>query len=340
MKFSIIVPIYKVESYLIDCLDSIMNQTYKSFECIMVDDGSPDNCGKICDAYAEKDDRFQVIHKINGGLVSARKAGATRAQGDYVINVDGDDMIASDFLYSLNRIIDKYRPSVVCFGATRFGGNDTGALVSELDEGYYQNDSLKRIIDSYLYSSQLEGINSGVLIYNVWAKCIERSIYVSTQNEIDNRIVSGEDTIFSLSLLTKIHSLYQYNYNGYFYRMTPQSIEHSFNDKVFANLNILAEEMFEISKKNNSVFDNRIAVYYAFRYLRYCLSAAQNSQAFGDYMKIIEKYNTKKEQDILLKCKIEKHNLQSRIKMYLLQNRRWRILYILARTWFNNRLPV
>ena len=75
-KFSVIVPIYNVEKYLKQCVDSILNQTYKDFELILVDDGSPDNCPAICDEYAQTDSRVKVIHKQNGGLVSARKAGS------------------------------------------------------------------------------------------------------------------------------------------------------------------------------------------------------------------------------------------------------------------------
>ena len=81
MYYSIIVPIYKVESYLPECIESILAQTYKKFELILVDDGSPDNCPKICDEYAKKDSRVKVIHKENGGLVSARKAGLEMAIG-------------------------------------------------------------------------------------------------------------------------------------------------------------------------------------------------------------------------------------------------------------------
>lgn len=90
---SIIVPIYKVEKYLPRCLDSILAQTFADFECILVDDGSPDNCGKICDEYAEKDSRIKVIHKANGGQSSARNAGLDIAKGDYIGFIDSDDWI-------------------------------------------------------------------------------------------------------------------------------------------------------------------------------------------------------------------------------------------------------
>ena len=90
-KISIIVPVYKVEPYLRKCIDSILNQTFKDFELILVDDGSPDNCGKICDEYAEKDERIIVIHNENMGVSSARNCGIDKARGKYIAWCEGDD---------------------------------------------------------------------------------------------------------------------------------------------------------------------------------------------------------------------------------------------------------
>ena len=92
-KISVIVPVYKVEPYLRKCLDSIVNQTYRNLQIILVDDGSPDNCGKICDEYAARDRRIEVIHQENGGISAARNAGLNLADGDYIGWVDSDDWI-------------------------------------------------------------------------------------------------------------------------------------------------------------------------------------------------------------------------------------------------------
>lgn len=103
---TIIVPVYKVEEYLVRCVDSILAQTYANLEIILVDDGSPDNSGKICDAYAEKDDRIKVIHKENGGLSDARNAGIAQASGSYLTFLDSDDWIHESYiayLYGLLR---------------------------------------------------------------------------------------------------------------------------------------------------------------------------------------------------------------------------------------------
>ncbi|MDD3173534.1 MAG: glycosyltransferase [Herbinix sp.] len=110
---SVIVPIYKVEKYLDRCIKSIQNQTYKNLEIILVDDGSPDNCGVMCDEYAEKDDRIKVIHKANGGLSDARNIGIEASTGDYIVFVDSDDWLDLDMIEVLYNIGIKYKADIV-----------------------------------------------------------------------------------------------------------------------------------------------------------------------------------------------------------------------------------
>lgn len=113
MTLSIIVPIYNVESYLKKCIESILAQTYKEFELILVDDGSPDNCGKICDEYAKQDNRIKVIHKKNGGLSSARNAGLDKATGEYISFIDGDDFIEKNMYERMLQYLNKYKADIV-----------------------------------------------------------------------------------------------------------------------------------------------------------------------------------------------------------------------------------
>ena len=104
---SIIIPVYKVEKYIDRCVTSIINQTYKNLEIILVDDGSPDNCGKICDDYAKMDERIKVIHKENGGLSDARNVGIESAKGNYISFVDSDDFIEKDMIELLLKEIEE-----------------------------------------------------------------------------------------------------------------------------------------------------------------------------------------------------------------------------------------
>lgn len=123
---SVIVPIYKVERYLHQCVDSILNQTYRNLEVILVDDGSPDGCGQICDAYGAQDSRVRVIHKKNGGLSDARNAGIDIARGDYLAFVDSDDWLEPDTYEAMLSAMERHGAKLVCAG--RFDNEEeTGA---------------------------------------------------------------------------------------------------------------------------------------------------------------------------------------------------------------------
>lgn len=126
-KISVIIPVYKVEKYLAKCLDSVISQTYRELEIILVDDGSPDGCGEICDEYASKDERIKVIHKENGGVARARNAGLDIASGDYIGFVDSDDWIEPDMYELLIKNAVKYGADMSMCGETVY---DNGELIA------------------------------------------------------------------------------------------------------------------------------------------------------------------------------------------------------------------
>jgi len=116
-RISIIVPVYKVEKYLEECIESILQQTFTDYELILIDDGSPDNCGKICDHYKLKDSRIKVIHQCNNGLSSARNAGLDTIEGEYISFIDSDDIVSSYYLEELYRLLISNNADIaVCNG--------------------------------------------------------------------------------------------------------------------------------------------------------------------------------------------------------------------------------
>ena len=148
MVFSVIVPVYKVEKYLKPCVESVLNQTFSDFELILVDDGSPDNCPKICDEYKEKDKRVKVIHKTNGGLASARKEGIKVAEGDYVFNLDSDDKIELDTLECAYEILNKTKCDIISFSYKWVDekGICIGKTTDVKNEGYYDRNMMEKEI--------------------------------------------------------------------------------------------------------------------------------------------------------------------------------------------------
>ena len=120
-KISIIIPVYKTEEYLAKCLDSVLAQTFSDFECILVEDGSPDSCSKICDGYAVKDSRIRVIHQKNSGVASARNTGLDNASGSWVMFVDSDDWIEPDLLEIAVSAAESHEADIVQWNYSPFG---------------------------------------------------------------------------------------------------------------------------------------------------------------------------------------------------------------------------
>ena len=130
---SVIVPVYKVEAYIKRCLDSLLTQKFENVEFILVDDGSPDTCGSICDQYSEMDSRFKSYHKENGGLSSARNFGIDKAQGDYLMFVDSDDWVSPDFCSTAYNLATEKSADLVMF-FLQFIQNENEILLTHTDE--------------------------------------------------------------------------------------------------------------------------------------------------------------------------------------------------------------
>ena len=146
VKFSIIIPIYNVERYLETCVNSILTQTYSDYEVILVDDGSPDRCGELCDHYAESDSRVKVVHKVNGGLSSARNAGLDIAMGEYVIFVDSDDYWDDTMaLEHIQKNLAESNADLLVFPAKRFYEDEnrfTNILNLEVERDKIRNENI------------------------------------------------------------------------------------------------------------------------------------------------------------------------------------------------------
>ena len=163
-KISVIVPVYKVEPYLRKCLDSIVNQTYKNLQIILVDDGSPDNCGAVCDEYAAKDRRIEVVHQKNGGLSAARNAGLKLADGNYIGFVDSDDWIELDMYDYLLKNALKYQADIaVCGRVERYRDKSVFRGWEQLEilnteqalETLLKNDIMQNFVWDKLYKRNL-----------------------------------------------------------------------------------------------------------------------------------------------------------------------------------------
>ncbi|WP_052769948.1 glycosyltransferase [Paenibacillus sp. IHB B 3415] len=205
---SIIIPIYNVEHFIVKCIESIIHQTYKNLEIILVNDGSPDNCGRICDDYAFQDNRIKVIHKKNGGLSSARNAGLDVATGNYIGFVDSDDWVEFDMFEKLLNVAEQENADIVQCGYRSVSENG-GVLrkYTGLNESYNNNED---VLEAYFAQTKINVV--------VWNKLYKRHLFDSI------RMVEGrlfEDTMVSFELV--LHTKKLVSIEGEYYNYLQRS---------------------------------------------------------------------------------------------------------------------
>ena len=227
-KFSVIIPIYNVEKYLKICIDSVLNQIYENFELILVDDGSTDDSSNICDQYKLKDNRIAVIHKTNGGLVSARKAGAIIASGDYICCIDGDDYVENDYLLSFNNVITRFTPDVLCCSYYIDTDGKKEKNILPYRKGMYsRNDIINEIFPCLIQAEDATYFRP-----SVWAKAFKKEKYLPIQMQIDEHLKIGEDGACTIPIVYNSNSIYIMDNCSYFYRRFENSMTSS--RKVFS----------------------------------------------------------------------------------------------------------
>lgn len=266
MRFSIITPVYQVEKYIRKCIESVLSQSYTDFEFIIVDDGSKDECPRIIDEYSSMDNRIQVIHKPNGGLVSARKAGAKIAKGDYIIIVDSDDWVEKDLLYYMNDSISKTNAEIVCCGFSCCYENGEKKVVSPFSTTDLNENDVSSLCQNNIFDFS----------QTLWAKAIKRELYFQYQMKVNDSITMGEDGVVIYSLLPKCQNIAFVNIALYNYRICNSSITRN-KGKVYSADAVI--ERVKLLKSNLSDIDGidfQIATYACHAYFNSCLSYFRN----------------------------------------------------------------
>ena len=211
-KISVVVPIYKVESYLKECMDSILAQSYKNLEIIFVDDGSPDNCPQLCDQYAAYDNRVKVIHKVNGGLSDARNAGIGCATGDYITFVDSDDFIKKNMIEYLFNKLHEYDADIAF--CQRVNVDESGAILSD---GKTFKDSVVRgqqeCMHQFLTNPNMDTV--------AWGQLYKITLFNDVRYPVGKY---HEDVYTTYKLVAKSSCIVTCSEGMYCYRLRPESI--------------------------------------------------------------------------------------------------------------------
>ena len=204
MKFSVIVPVYNAAPTLRRCVESVLGQTFADFELILVDDGSRDESGRICDEYASADGRVRVIHKPNGGVSSARNAGIEAARGEYLVFVDSDDYVEADYLEQFSSL---EADCGIC-GYRRFDDKGKGEWDSPASGSYSKREEMMRFVDSHFPHCYMR---------TPWSKAIRREVITGNGIRFDENTGLGEDALFALECYNRCKTLQTLDYDGYNY---------------------------------------------------------------------------------------------------------------------------
>ena len=223
-KITVIVPVYNVEHYLDKCLDSLINQTYKNLEIIVINDGSTDNSGIICQEYAQKDNRIIYIEKENGGLSDARNVGLDKMTGSYVTFIDSDDWVESDYVEVLYNKLIEYRADIAVGNYCKFNESDSNFyfhISGNYFEKLYDNVS---IVDCLNDSNRL--LNSALIV--AWGKIYRKEIISNFRFPV-GRVT--EDAVFNLKILLSSKSIVYINKASYIDRVRSGSISNTWDEK-------------------------------------------------------------------------------------------------------------
>lgn len=241
--FSILIPVYNVEKYLSVCLESVLQQSFTDYEIILVDDGSKDSSGQICDEYAVRyPNIIRVLHKENQGQISARVAGLQLAKGNYVCFLDSDDCWMENTLSRLHDTIEETNSDVVLFCWNRI--DECGKVLSDTIPALFPQQGTigKKIV--------FERMLSTALINPLWAKCSKLELFdIDTDYSNFYKIQNGEDLIQSLPVLYRANSFYYLAEPLYLYRVNTASITHVYRKGQHQTMNIVRPLLYSYLEK-------------------------------------------------------------------------------------------
>lgn len=324
IKISIVVPIYKVpEQYLRKCIQSICNQTLREIEIILVDDGSPDSCGMICDEYAQKDTRIKVIHKKNAGLSAARNTGVLAASGNWIMFVDGDDWIDSNMCECMYHIgTSKNVDLVMCGIAKEYQKRSIEYKIMLQDSKVYMGEECKWL------QQQLLVYNSNIAV--AYAKIIKRNILIENNIFHDEMLKQGAEGLeFNLRLFEKIKSATFINKSFYHYIYNENSISASHNEENHNFVIRCFEKIEEFIKKSDNA---EVLMPWLYNRLLYVIITTAVSGYFNPENK--EPYRNK---CFKYKTYLEKHIVREALeydKTIGLSKQRKIVLFFIKYRWF------
>ena len=318
-KISVIVPVYNAEKYLCGCVDSVLAQAFTDFEVLLIDDGSKDKSGEICDEYAKKDNRVKVFHKENGGVSSARNLGIKNTQGCFVTFIDSDDFVDNDFLISLMK--SNSDSDLIYTGYKVFGVFNKNLGI---------NENRKSQTKDFMLSLMHTYEESAMTLYGMqypWAKLYKSCIIKDNQLFFDENMKYAEDSCFVWSYLCCCQSVLQVKSSSYNYRVEKRAPRYKLSA---TGLMYHIEQYSTVLKKVGNTFG-----FYSTRYINYVkcdyfyqFCTYLSNVSYGDFCKELDLLSIELKKDIA-ECLEKRYGRKTAAKYsFLMENKFLLFLYL------------
>ena len=284
MLFSIIVPIYKVEKYLEECIQSVLTQDFSDYELILVDDGSPDGCPEIIDRYAQKDSRIRVIHKKNEGLTRARNSGLLIAGGDYIVNLDGDDRLMPHMLAHVAAKLLETHADVCLFGyATEENGKLT-LRIPDFPDGVYAGDRRSGLYQRMIYDDRKPFFTFG-LAPSVWTRVVRRELFSDVRFQINPLLYLGEDFATTLPIMLRAERIVCLAEPLYAYRILPGSVSHRFYRNEMRDMALMLRDFEKLGAACGQYgIRKQLGAYMVYVLFHYACALCRNAADYREYI--------------------------------------------------------
>ena len=322
IQISIIMPVYNKMNYLNKSINSILNQTFKDFELIIVDDGSSDDSLKICNEFFRKDNRVKIISINNSGVSNARNIGLQHAKGKYIQFIDGDDYIDLDMFKELKKIIDTYNPDIILTGLTKVDKdyNSISEIIPALNGLKNKQDLMNNFVEEQ-YSKGIYGCVSN--------KLIKRSLIENIRLKFDKNIKLAEDLDFYLTLYEYIENIYFLDKSFYYYLQNAENSSTSikFKNDYFIQILINLKVKNMLSKNNSLNINNERVINKVITSFTLCYLYDEFEYSLIKNKKVINKIYD--DQRIVMSLINDKQNLFKNIIIFLIKNKSNFVLFIL-----------
>lgn len=251
LLITIVVPVYNAEHTLKRCMDSILSQTYKCLEIILVNDGSTDRSGILCDQYRQQDERIKVIHTKNNGSVTARKIGSYAASGDYVGFVDSDDYIDKNMYQSMYEMTEGGTCDMVGCGCLEDDIHNSRKILNMATPGIYEGEIFEKIKHCMMFDMQKGG---PAVFQSVWSKIFKKDILVKVMESIDSQITIGDDAAVVYPFLLEARKIALSDSCFYHYVVNDNSMTHSNDCSIFEKIHLFQHYMTCYFEKCDNIY--------------------------------------------------------------------------------------